>query len=48
MVSNSVRSKVNLRDLDKALITTYNTMDPVPTILISSTPVPRHSERVVL
>ena len=48
MVSNSVRSKVNLRDLDKALITTYNTVDSVPTILISSTPVPRHSERVVL
>ena len=47
MMSNSVRSKVNLRDLDKTLITTYNTMD-VPTILISSTPVPRHSERVVL
>ncbi|KAL6312833.1 hypothetical protein AAG906_020957 [Vitis piasezkii] len=34
--------------MNKTLITTYNTMDPRPTILISSTPVPRHSERVAI
>ena len=34
MMSNNVRSKFNLRDLDKTPTTTHNTMDPVLTIHI--------------
>ena len=47
MVSNNVRSKVILRDLDKTPTTAQDTMDPVPTIPSSSTPIPRRSGRVV-
>ena len=46
LMSNNVRSKVDLRDLDKTPTTTQNTMDPIPTIPISSTLVPRRSGRV--
>ena len=34
MMSNNVRSKFNLRYLDKTPTTTHNTMDLVPTIHI--------------
>ena len=47
MVSNNVKSKVILRYLDKTPITSQDTMDLIPTIPNSSTPIPRHSGRVV-
>ena len=47
MMSNNVKSKVDLRNVDKTPITTQNTIDLIPTIPISSTPVPRSNGRVV-
>ena len=48
MMSNNIRSEVNLRDLDKTPTTVQNTMDPLSTILISSITVPHCSGRVVI
>ena len=48
MMSNKAWCKVNLRALDKTLTKTQNAMNPIPTILISSTPVPRRSGRVII
>ena len=48
MMSNNIRSEVNLRDLDKTPTTVQNTMDPLSTILISSITVPHCSGKVVI
>ena len=48
MISNKVRSEVDLRDLDENPTTTYNTMDLVPTILVSSILMSYRSGRVVI
>ena len=48
MMSNKAWCRVNLRALDKTLTKTQNAMNPIPTILISSTPVPRRSGRVII
>ena len=48
MMSNNVKSEVDLRNLDKYSTTTHNTMDLVTTIPISSTLVLHHSGRVVI
>ena len=48
MMSNNVKSEVDLRNLDKYHTTTHNTMDPVTTIPISGTLVLHHSGRVVI
>ena len=48
MMSNNVKSELDLRNLDKSSITTHNTMDPVTTIPISGTLVLHHSGRVVI
>ena len=48
MMSNNIRSEVNLRDLDKTPTTIQNTMDLLSTILISSITVPHCSGRVVI
>ena len=48
MMSNKTRSEVDLRALDKTLITTLSTMDPIPTIPIFSALAPHHSGRVVI
>ena len=48
MMSDNVRSKVDLRDLDNTPITAQKTVDPVPTIPVSSTSVPCCSGRVVV
>ena len=42
MMSNKVRSKVDLRTLDETPIIAQTTMDLVPTILVSSTLMPHH------
>ena len=48
MMSNNIRSEVNLRDLDKTPTTVQNTMDLLSTILISSITVPHCSGKVVI
>ena len=48
MMSNNVKSEVDLRNLDKYPTTTHNTMDPVTTIPIFGTLVLHHSGRVVI
>ena len=48
MMSNNIRSEVNLRDLDKTPTTIQNTMDLLSTILISSITVPHCSGKVVI
>ena len=48
MMSNKAWCRVNLRALDKTFTTTQNVMNPIPTILVSSTPVPRRSGRVII
>ena len=48
MMSDNVRSKVDLRDIDNTLIIAQKTMDPVPTIPVSSTSMPHRSGRVVV
>ena len=47
IMSNKVRSKVDLRTLDETPIITQTTMDLVPTILIFSTPMPHHGRRLL-
>ena len=42
IMSNKVRSKVDLRTLDETPIIAQTTMDLVPTILVSSTLMPHH------
>ena len=48
MISNKVRSVVDLRNLDENPTTTYNTMDLVPTILVSSILMSYRNGRVVI
>ena len=48
MMSNNIRSEVNLRDLDKTPTIVQNTMDLLSTILISSITVPHCSGKVVI
>ena len=48
MKSNKARSEVDLRDLDETPTTKQNIMNLVPTIPISSTPMPCRSGRVVI
>ena len=48
MISNKVRSVVDLRDLDETPTTAYNTLDLVPTILVSSILMSYRSGRVVI
>ena len=48
MMSNNIRSEVNLRYLDKTPTTVQNTMDLLSTILISSITVPHCSGKVVI
>ena len=47
MMSNNVKSEVDLRNQDQSPTTTNNTMDPGTTIPISSTLVLHHSGRLL-
>ena len=48
MMSNKVKSEINLRALDGLLTTTQNIMDLILIIPIFNTSVPYHSGKVVI